>query len=128
MSSIADEITAAVVLGEFKIWAKSIESIAAEQRYLYVDHIPNIPYFQIWYPVSMDILKEWKWYYFYAYERCRGYFQSPLPELTEEALFSKLCQWYRSKGLIINHALYELEGFDEIRALLDDKYRIQYEK
>lgn len=56
MSSIADEITAAVILGEFKIWTKSIESIEPEQRYLYVDLIPNIPYFQIWYPVSMDIL------------------------------------------------------------------------
>jgi len=79
MSSIADEITAAVVLGEFKIWAKSIESIPADQRYLYADNIPNIPYFQIWYPVPMDILKEWKWYYLYAYERCKGRFQSQLP-------------------------------------------------
>ena len=74
IESIADEITAAVVLGEFKVWTKSIQDIPPDQHYLYVDHIPNIPYFQIWYPVSLDILKEWKWYYPHAYERFRGYF------------------------------------------------------
>jgi len=30
--------------------------------------------------------------------------------------------------LIVDHALYELEGFDEIRALLDKKYRNEQEK
>lgn len=74
MECIADEITAAVVLGEFKVWTKSIQDISPDQRYLYVDHMPNISYFQIWYPVSLDILKEWKWYYPHAYGRCRGYF------------------------------------------------------
>jgi hypothetical protein len=74
MSTIADELTAAVVLGEFKIWVKSIDEIDQDKRYLYVDQIPNIPTFQIWYPLTMDILKEWKWYYPYAYERCSANF------------------------------------------------------
>lgn len=30
--------------------------------------------------------------------------------------------------MIVDHALYELEGFDEIRALLDKKYRNEQEK
>jgi hypothetical protein len=68
MSTIADELTASVILGEFKIWSKSIESIDPEKRY-HVDHIPNIPAFQIWYPLTMEILEERKWYYCYAYQR-----------------------------------------------------------
>ena len=57
-------------------------SIDPEKRYLYVDQIPNIPDFQLWYPLTIDILKERKWYYPHAYERCKGYFESPLPELS----------------------------------------------
>lgn len=82
MSAIAEDLTASVIFCEFKIWSKSIESIDPQQRYLYVNHIPNIPAFQIWYPVTMEILKERKWYYLYAYQRCGGKFESPLPQLS----------------------------------------------
>lgn len=82
MASIADELTTSVVLGEFKIWSKSIESIDPEQRYLYTDQIPNIPYFQFWYPLTLEILKERKWLYPYIYARCGHYFSSPLPQLS----------------------------------------------
>lgn len=57
MSTIADELTAAVVLGEFKLWVKSIDEIDKDKRYLYADQIPNMPTFQLWYPLTMDILK-----------------------------------------------------------------------
>jgi hypothetical protein len=67
MSTIADRLTASFVLGEFKIWSKSIESIDPEKRYLYANQIPNIPYFQIWYPLTLDILEERKWLYPYVY-------------------------------------------------------------
>jgi hypothetical protein len=45
MAKIADELTASIVLGEFEIWSKSIESINPEDRYLHVDQIPSIPAF-----------------------------------------------------------------------------------
>ena len=82
MASIADELTASIVLGEFKFWSKSMESIDPDKRYLYTDQIPSIPYFQLWYPLTIDVLQERKWYYPYVYERFSAYFESPLPQLS----------------------------------------------
>lgn len=77
MSAIADDLTASVVLGEFKTWSKTIEK-DDPNKYLY-NQTPSIPSFQIWYPVSMDIIRENKWYFPHVYSQCRAYFESPLP-------------------------------------------------
>lgn len=82
MSTIADDLTASVIFGEFKLWSRSIETIAPDKRYLYVDQIPNIPAFQFWYPLTMEILKERKWFYPYVYQRCSSNFESSLPQLS----------------------------------------------
>ena len=79
LSIIADDITASVILGEFKFWEKSLEFVEPDQRHLYTDKLPNIPRFEIWYPVQMAVLRERKWYFPAIYYQCQGYFESAIP-------------------------------------------------
>jgi hypothetical protein len=105
MTVIADDMTASIVLGSFKVWQKSIESVAPDQRYLYIHNMPDLPIYTVWYPIHLSFLKERKWYFPHIYNKCQAYFASPLPVYTEDELFKRIVVWYHKNDLLLTHSL-----------------------